>query len=172
VRWEYIWFWLLSGHYRKTVRFSKERLQYARHTLQRLDDCVAALIHLKDGQPYKELDQLLYDLKSGFVSAMDDDLNISAALAAVFKTVKQLNRLASTQQIAAGQVGSIIEGLKNIDSVLGIFHFAVDAEIQEIKALMARRDAARREKNWELADQLREQLISMGVAVRDRKTTF
>ncbi|MEJ2039711.1 MAG: cysteine synthase, partial [Desulfosarcinaceae bacterium] len=57
-------FWLLSAHYRKTVRFSEERLQYARHTLQRLDDCVAALIHLKRGRPYKELDQLLYDLRS------------------------------------------------------------------------------------------------------------
>ena len=162
-------FWLLSAHYRKTVRYSQERLQYARHTLQRLDDCVAALIHLQVGQPYKELDQLLYDLKSGFFGAMDDDLNISAALAAVFKTIKRLNRLVSTQQIAPKQVVSVLEGLKYVDSVLGIFHFHINAEDKTIKALMAERNAARKEKNWELADQLRDRLIRMGVAVRDTK---
>ena len=162
-------FWLLSTHYRKTVHYSKERLQYARHTLKRLDACVAALIQLKEGRSYKDLDQLLYDLKSGFISAMGDDLNISAALAAVFKIVKQLNRLTSGRQIAAHQVGKVLEALSNIDSVLNIFHFQIQAGQEEIKELMAKRDAARREKNWKLADQLRDKLIRMGVAVRDAK---
>jgi cysteinyl-tRNA synthetase len=72
-------FWLLSSHYRKPIPFSKERLDNARRAVERLDQCMSNLRNVKQGQPYAELEQLLYDLKNGFSSAMDDDLNISAA---------------------------------------------------------------------------------------------
>ena len=162
-------FWLLSNHYRKPVVFSEERLINARHSLQRLDTCMETLQQLQGGRPYGELDQLLYDLKSGFIAAMDDDLNISAALAVVFKVVKRLNRLVVRQQLSPDQVPCILESFRNIDAVLNIVRINPAYENPKVQALIAHRKKARLERNWELADQLRDQLRAMGVAVKDGK---
>jgi cysteinyl-tRNA synthetase len=162
-------FWLLSSYYRKPVIFSDERLLSSRRTLQRLDDCVTTLQQLQAGQPYAELDQLLYDLKNGFVTAMDDDLNISAALAAIFKIIKQLNRLTAKGQIAADQVSKVLEGLKNIDTVLRIFHFDPVYEDSRVQTLLRQKSKARMERNWELADRLKKKLAELGVVARDGK---
>lgn len=162
-------FWLLSNHYRKPVVFTNERLLSARRTLQRLDDCVVTLQQVQGGQPHKDLDQLIYDLKSGFTTAMDDDLNISAALAAIFRVIKELNRLAATSRIAAEQVPKVMDGLKTIDAVLGIFKFDPAYNNPEVLDLLRQRAVARSERNWELADGLRKKLADLGVMVRDTK---
>ena len=162
-------FRLLSSYYRKPVIFSDERLSDARHTLGRLDGCVAALQQLDGGQPYPELDQLLYDLKNGFGTAMDDDLNISVALAAIFKVVKQLNRLSSSRRIAADQVPRVLEGFRSIDAVLQIFNFNTTLQNQAIIELQRRRESARKARDWDLADALRRELMALGVMVRDGK---
>jgi cysteinyl-tRNA synthetase len=164
-------FWLLSGHYRKAVVFSEERLRYARRNLKRLDTCVSGLQQLRGGQRYAELDQLLYDLKNGFVNAMDDDFNISAALAVLFKVIKQLNRLTTSKHISEIQIPSVINGLKQIDSVLQVLHFGGDARDSSVETLLQERARARRRKEWDRADELRDQLVAMGVVVRDDKVT-
>jgi cysteinyl-tRNA synthetase len=130
---------------------------------------VAALQQVEGGEAYPELDQLLYDLKSGFGTAMDDDLNISAALAAVFKAVKQLNRLMSEDAVCADQVPKILDGFRQVDSVLNIFHFGSAEPDREIADLLRRRDTARKARDWELADALRRELAARGVVVRDDK---
>ena len=162
-------FWLLSSHYPKPVIFSLERLQYARRTLQRLDSCVATLRQVVRGAPYKELDQLLYDLKNGFHVAMDDDLNISAALAVIFKVIKQLNRLLARQQPAPDQVPQVTAALRNVDDVLGIFDFPPAYDDPSVQELLRQRAEARRNRDWALADRLRVRLEEMGVTVRDGK---
>ncbi|OQX26932.1 MAG: cysteine--tRNA ligase, partial [Desulfobacteraceae bacterium IS3] len=86
-------FWLISTHYRKPVIFSEDRLNAARNSLERLDTFVHTLSQLKQGNPYPELSQLLYDIRQGFVTAMDDDLNISAAMASIFRNIKKINIL-------------------------------------------------------------------------------
>lgn len=168
-------FWLLSNHYRKPVAFSGDRLEYAEHTLKRLDSCTRDLHNIKEGVPYKELDQLLYDIKHGFSSAMDDDLNISAALASIFKIVKKINILALSGEIDPDGASKILNAFRNIDSALKIFDFAnelSDNELSdpEIERLIKERDKARREKNWDLADRIRDQLISRGITIKDIKT--
>ncbi len=162
-------FWLLSNHYRKPAVFSEERLLSSRRTLRRLDECVTTLQQLQEGRPYAELDQLLYDLKNGFVTAMDDDLNISAALAVIFKIVKHLNRLAAEARISGDQVPKVLEGLKNINAILGIFQFDPVYENPEVQALLQQKAGARLERNWSLADKLKKRLAEMGVIVRDGK---
>ena len=84
-------YWLISVNYRKPVLFSVARLKRVRKTLKRLDACIRALKNVRRGNAYGELDQLCYDIKNGFTSAMDDDLNISAALASLFTVVKRIN---------------------------------------------------------------------------------
>lgn len=163
-------FWLLSSHYRKPVVFSEEQLRFSRRSLKRLDACLASLKQMQEGRSYGELDQLLYDLKSGFIEAMDDDFNISAALAVLFKEVKRINRLTSKGFLSRTQIQKLLQALRQIDSVLKIFDFEGRSVDSQAADLLRKRDKARREGNWELADQLRDQLIRMGITVRDKKT--
>ncbi|MFH1976695.1 MAG: cysteine--tRNA ligase [Pseudomonadota bacterium] len=162
-------FWLISNHYRKPVIFSAERLEDARKSLNRLDTCVRALCDVAGGEPYPELDQLLYDIKSGFTGAMDDDLNISAALSSIFRIVRQVNVLVVNKKIDADGAAKIIEAFRYIDSVLNFFDFGNCLYDPEVKRLLEEREKAREEKDWSLADSIREKLESMGVKVRDHK---
>ncbi len=162
-------FWLLSSHYHKPVLYSEDRLVYARRTLQRLDGCVATLQQVTQGETCQELDQLLYDLKSGFNEAMEDDLNISAALAVIFKVIKDLNRLVTRQAIAPDQVPAVLAALRSINAVLGIFHLEPVYEDPHVQDIIRQRAEARKSGNWELADQLRQELDRMGIQVRDGK---
>jgi cysteinyl-tRNA synthetase len=162
-------FWLLSSHYRKPISFSKERLEGARHALERLDRCIYNLRCVKQGPPYPELEQLLYDLKNGFNSAMDHDLNISAALATVFTVVKKVNILIQKKQLSPEDALKMIEGFRSIDTVLNQFKFFDDTADPEVQRLLRQRDKARLQKKWDLADKLRDELRSRGVIVQDHR---
>jgi cysteinyl-tRNA synthetase len=123
---------------------------------------------MKQGQPYPELEQLLYDLKNGFTSAMDDDLNISAALATIFTIVKKVNILVREKQLCPEDASKIIEGFHDVDLVLNLFNFFDDIADPNVQRLLSQRDKARSEKNWELADKIREELRSLGILVQDQ----
>jgi cysteinyl-tRNA synthetase len=165
-------YWLLSAHYAKPLIFSTERLDWAQNSLKRLDTCVHTLMNLKEGRAYPELDQLLYDIKQGFVQSMDDDLNISGAMASIFKHVRKVNLLVLEKRIDPDGALKITEVFRNIDSVLKIFDFhAKDKDVEpDIQKLIKERKRARAEKNWELADKIRDELISRGIAIRDGKS--
>jgi cysteinyl-tRNA synthetase len=162
-------YWLFTSHYSRPISFSETRLNQAKRSLERIDQCIAALKSITDGQPYAELNQLLYDIKNGFISAMDDDLNIAQAMAALFKNIKRINKLALEKKIDPPGAAQILNALRNIDTVLGFLEAeaaVVDAEIQR---LMTLRDNARSKKNWLVADQIRDQLKALGLRVRDQK---
>jgi cysteinyl-tRNA synthetase len=162
-------YWLLSTHYRKPVRFSTEHLDAAKRSLGRLNACMENLRNVTAGEPYPELDQLLYDIKQGFIQAMDEDMNISAAIASIFRSVKAINKLVLEGMIDPEGAGRILEAFQNINTVLNIFDFEDHTEDPEIARLIRERDLARQERNWALADRLRETLQSRGVMVRDAK---
>lgn len=163
-------YWLLSAHYRKPVTFTKERLENAGRSLERLDTCIHTLHNVRvDASPYPELDQLLYDLKHGFVSAMDDDLNISAAMASIFKIVKRLNMLTLENRLDSDGALKVVDEFRNIDAVLEIFNFKDEVYDPEVQHLIVKRDKARLEKNWDFADKIRDQLRGLGINVKDRK---
>ena len=161
--------WLISSHYRKSIRFDRHKLENARNSLKRLDSCVARLYELPQGPAYPELDQLLYDIRYGFTDAMDDDLNISAAMAAVFTNIKRINRLISEKRMHAFDAARVIDVFKQIDTVLNLFEFGKQTLANDIQKLLKQREKARKERNWELADQIRDTLIARGVNVRDRE---
>jgi cysteinyl-tRNA synthetase len=161
--------WLLSTHYRKPLLFSEDRLATAKRSLTRLDACLHSLQAVADGAVYPELDQLIYDIRQGFINAMDDDLNISMALASVFSVVKKVNRLVLENRIDPAGAARILDAFRKIDAVLHIFDFGNAMADPEIQRLVQQREAARAEKNWVLADQLREELASRGVEIRDRR---
>ena len=162
-------YWLLATHYRKPVTFSARQLDEAARSLERIDRCLHTLRQVKDGQPYAELDQLLYDIKSEFTRAMDDDLNISAALASLFKNVKKINILIRQGGLDRAGASRILDALGRIDAVLAIMQFETTVDDREVQQLIDARNRARAEKNWKLADRLRDELKQRGVMLRDGK---
>jgi cysteinyl-tRNA synthetase len=160
-------YWLLTSPYRKPVTFSTDRLEDAGRSLGRLNNCIRRLKNQRGGRPYADLDQLLYDIKQGFINGLDDDLNISTALASLFKVVKKVNSLVRDGQIDAADAGKIIDAFRSLDSVLNLLEFEDAAADPAVQAVIEERERARAERNWPLADQLRRQLREMGVVVQD-----
>ena len=162
-------FWLLATHYRKAVVFSETHLANAARSLKRLDRCVERLMAIEGGRPYPEIKQLLYDIRSGFTQAMDHDLNVSAALAALFSNVRRINALIQEGGIDADDAVRIIAGFRAVDRVLGVFDFSAPALPDKAAALIAARQEARAARDWARADQLREELLALGVTPQDAK---
>ncbi len=163
-------YWLLSHHYSKPVTFSTDRLNHAEKSLKRLNTFVQSLIDVQDGESYPEIDQLLYDTRQGFIQAMDDDLNISAALASIFRIVKKLNRLMLEKRIDRSDADKIIDVFQSLNTVLNVFDFDMDKKTPpEVRDLIEQRNAARSAGNFSLADEIRDRLIRMGVTVRDAR---
>ena len=162
-------YWLLSVNYRKPVLFSRQRLERVRKTLRRLDACVQALKNVRRGEPYAELDQFCYDIKNGFTTAMDDDLNIAAAMAVLFVQVKRINALISAGSIDSAGAARVLETLALINSVLNVFDFDDETRNPAVRDLMDQRDRARQARDWALADRLRDRLAAMGGVPRDGK---
>ncbi|OIN95426.1 MAG: cysteine--tRNA ligase [Deltaproteobacteria bacterium CG1_02_45_11] len=163
-------YWLISSHYRKPLTFSLSMLDNAKRSLKRLNTCIHSLNNIKEGAaPYPEIDQLLYDIKHGFTSAMDDDLNIPPALASLFKIIKQVNILTQEMNLDPDGASRIVDALRRIDSVLNIFDFGDGSDDPEIQRLIKARDQARLDKDWDLADKIRDQLKAKGITVKDQQ---
>jgi len=163
-------YWLLSGHYRKPVTFSTERLEDAKRGLKRMDRLVQLLTNVRSDVPsFVELDQVIYDIRHGFIRAMDDDLNISAALASTYRIVRQVNHLVQENKVNTDDAAKIMDAFRQIDSVLKILDFGDDLSDPEVQRLISQREKARAEKNWDIADKIREQLRSMGIVPQDQK---
>ncbi|MFZ0241551.1 MAG: cysteine synthase [Desulfobacterales bacterium] len=160
-------YWLLTSPYRKPVTFSPDRIEDAARSLSRLNNCIRGLKTLRDGTPYGDLDQLLYDIKQGFASGLDDDLNISTAMASIFRVVKKVNRLMRDRKIDAAGARKVLDAFRQLDSVLNLLDFEEAADSPAVQKLIEERRQARAERNWPLADRLREQLRQMGVVVQD-----
>jgi cysteinyl-tRNA synthetase len=162
-------YWLLSHNYRKPLTFSLEALDQATRAIRRLDACVRQLAQVDDGSPYSDLDQLLYDIRTRFTDAMDDDLNAPTALAAIFQAIRKINRLVSQEALDRNGAKKITNALKRINQVLNIFRFEEPVLDSGIQDLISQRQEARRKKDWNRADEIRERLRAMGVELKDEK---
>jgi cysteinyl-tRNA synthetase len=162
-------FWLLSTHYRKPLLFSEDRLEDARRSLNRINHCIFNLKRVAGGTAYPDLNQLLYDIKQGFITGMDEDLNISVALAAIFKIVKRLNLLMQEGRLDASNAEKVLAALQRLNSVFNVMDFSDRSEEPDIRALIEERKQARREKDWARADRIRDELLARGVTIKDEK---
>ncbi len=102
------------------------------------------------------------------MTAMDDDLNISAALAAIFTIVKKVNRLIQKRQLNSADAIKIVDGFRSIDAVLKVFNFFDAYADPEVQRLLEKREHARAAANWDLADKIRDELLSRGIPVQDQ----
>ena len=162
-------YWLLSHNYRKPLHFSFKALGQAKGAIQRLDQCMEALDHCTGNLPYPELDQLLYDVKTDFSDAMDQDLDIASAMAALFKSVRTINRLITDKRLDRASATRIRNRFKKINDVLNVMDFDKPQPDTEIQALINQRNEARRNKDWSRADAIRDRLEKMGIEIKDKE---
>jgi len=90
-------------------------------------------------------------------------------MASIFKIVKKVNILILENRIDPDDALKITDAFRNINSVLKIFDFQDEFHDPEIDHLIKQRDNARLEKNWDLADKIRDQLKAMGITIKDKK---
>ena len=162
VRWA-----LRSTHYRQPTNFSADTLAAAKQSVQRVRDFRMRLasVHQKSGI---DLAEETAACESQFAEALDDDLNISGALAAVFDFIRMTNRHLDEDELSATGAKSILEMLNRLDEVTGILGDAPAQEApQEILDLVQERQEARRGKDFERSDAIRDELAEKGWILED-----
>jgi cysteinyl-tRNA synthetase len=161
---------LIAVHYRMGVNYSDESLTAANAAVERLDAVFAALsAYREDAADDAHLDAALDQARAGFEAALDDDLNISAALASVFDLVRDLNRRIQARTLSTADASKALAALAAFDAVLGLGPEAADALEPELRALLDAREEARRTRDWAASDRLRGELAERGVLVEDTK---
>jgi cysteinyl-tRNA synthetase len=165
---------LISVHYRQGLEYSEASLDAATAAIERLDALVASLeAYREERADASDLDAVLAAARSGFETALDDDLNVSAALAAVFDLVRELNRRLADRAISTGDAVRALAFLRDLDAVLGILPDQPDHAADDLPAgareLLDAREAARASRDWSASDRLRDELLAIGVAVEDTR---
>jgi len=161
---------LISAHYRTALSFSEDSLQAATSAVERLDALAVALgAYQSDGTADATLPGLLDVAREAFIAALDDDLNISPALAAVFELVRELNRRIAARSLSTADAATALAALRDLDEVLGLLPPAEEALVPELQALLDARAAARAAKQWAESDRLRDELAARGIAVEDTR---
>ena len=161
-------FYLMSTHYRQPIHFSLPDLDSCCVSLRRLDECVRNLRRLQGGEDSGEADLLIPEFEKKLREALYDDLNISAALAALFELVRRVNRRLGRNQLGEVDAGKILLALERADAVLAFMPQEEAAlEDREIEELVCEREVARQAQDFATADRLRKELEVRGVEVRD-----
>ena len=161
---------LISVHYRAGLNHSDDSLAAAAAAVDRLDTAVAALgSYAEKGPDDPMLPETLTTAREAFGAALDDDLNVSAGLAAVFDLVRDLNRRVERRSLSNEDAGRALETLHDLDRVLGILPEATDVLEPPIAALLADRAAAREARDFAASDRLRDELAGHGVTVEDTR---
>jgi cysteinyl-tRNA synthetase len=161
---------LLTAHYRETFNFTLEGLQGARTALARIDECVGKLRDLgRDALPRVQADPQVSPttLISAFTAALDDDLNISAAWAAVFDWVRDTNKRIAENSLSADNAATALAAWEKVDAVLGVGAAAEVSAPPEMIALLDARQAARKAKDFKKSDAIRDELKAKGWTIED-----
>lgn len=162
---------LLSTHYRKMLNFTFDVYRQSQSSVQRVKDFLYELKHrpFKEGENI-EVDKHIDTMKKKFTSGLCDDLNISIALTAFFDMIKRINVMIVNDEIFKGDPEKIISAVKDINSVLGILKEESEDELSpEILEKIKIRQQARKENNFILSDQIRDELYSLGIILEDTK---
>lgn len=160
---------MMSTHYRQQLNFTFEGLDAAKKTLDRLTNFMHRLLEANGTANGDGIQQLMEKVQKGFEEAMDDDLNISIALAHVFDFVRDVNNLLDSNLVSREQAREIHNLMLRFDKALSVIGEVYKEEKlpKDAEELISRREEARKAKDWKTADQIREQLKTMGIVIED-----
>lgn len=160
---------LLATHYRQQLNFTFNGLESARNSVERLQETVRKLKELKGRRDDEEVDLMISEARKKFNAAMDDDLNISGALAVVFDFVKDINKSLEIG-ISKRNAEDAIELLEDFNEVLGVIDFTEeDSLTDEQMQLIKKREELRKKGKFAEADGIREKLKQVGIQLDDTK---
>ena len=161
---------LISVHYRAPLNYSDETLAAAAAALDRVDTLIAALeAYREDASDDPTLPEALATARDAFGAALDDDLNVSAGLAAVFDLVRDLNRRIEGRARSTADAGRALAALHDMDAVLGVLPDGASEVDAEVERLLEARAAARSARDFAASDRLRDELAGLGITVEDTR---
>ncbi|MCD7904311.1 MAG: cysteine--tRNA ligase [Clostridiales bacterium] len=177
VPYDVVRFFILNGHYRSPINFSRELMEAAGNGLLRIKNCVRDInFHIANSEgdtltpDEAELVKKSADFKAAFEKAMDDDFNTADAIASIFDFVKFANtNVKETSTKTFGE--AMLKGITELCDILGIKTAEEKAETDtaEIEALIAERTAAKKARDFAKADEIRNRLSDMGVIIEDTR---
>ena len=169
-------FFMLSAHYRSPLNFSTELMDAAGTGLERIITAAENLKFLKGNAKAQDMTDAereafgkTQEYVAGFEKAMDDDFNTADAISSIFELVKYINTTAGGES-SAEYLQSLLDLLVKLTDVLGII-VDKNEEIlaEDIEALIEQRQAARKNKNFARADEIRDELLEKGIILEDTR---
>ncbi|MDE7281139.1 MAG: cysteine--tRNA ligase [Ruminiclostridium sp.] len=170
---EPIRFMLLSAQYRAQLNYTLEVMESAVASLDRLKTCKRALEKAletsKQGEASQEIADIAQNRKQQFIEAMDDDLNTADGITAVFELVREINTAILDENNTKGSLELLKKTFDELTDVLGIL-FEKEEEIPaEILELVEKRKEARKNKDFALADSIRDEITARGYIVEETR---
>ncbi|MBD3167581.1 cysteine--tRNA ligase [bacterium] len=163
---------LVGTHYRSQLNFTISSLESARQSLARMDDFKQSWSSWPEGESTPEALEALERATSTFDAAMDDDLNVPQALAAVFTFIRSVNALAVEGKTSSQFAADVREVWTRWNHALGLLEaddFATGEEIDSewVEEQILERQEARKAKDWARADEIRDELLEAGIQLKD-----
>lgn len=172
---EVVRYMMVQAHYRSPINYSVELLEACKASLERLYNCRdtldRAIAAAKDGNISPEAEKTFAMRKEQFITAMDDDLNTADAITAIFELVRDLNTMSADTSTPEQQLLKGAELFDELTGVLGLMYNRnkKDKIPDEVIELVEQRKAARKNKDFTLADELRDKISAMGYIVEETR---
>ena len=154
---------LMGTHYGKPLNFTLDGITAASAELQRLDDFITNVGGTIGEGSSEEAREIIADTERAFEEALDDDLDVSGGRAAIFEMIRDLNRI----DISRSDALAAIALLNKFDGVLGVLDWPKQDIDDDIQKLIDRREDARKQKDYALADKIRDDLLAIDIALED-----
>ena len=159
---------LISSHYRQKLNFTLNRLDDAQKAINKLRELLRRLNNVsnEDSINDNKVNEMNKTFFSKFSDSLGDDLNISEALGALFTWANKIFSLLDSKEINIIQSKKCVETLLQSDKILGVIENKSDIS-DEIKKLIEMRMIARKNKNWQESDRIRDELNAKGILIED-----
>ncbi|HRV31157.1 MAG TPA: cysteine--tRNA ligase [Kiritimatiellia bacterium] len=158
---------LIATHYRAALNFTLASLDAARVSLRRIDEFTERCKTASGDVAAGDLPVWAQQAARRFEAAMDDDLNVSAALATLFDTIREGNSALDAKKLTANEAAALLALFRRWDTALGVLEKPAATVPPEIQALLEQRQAARAAKDWAQSDALRAAMLAQGWMVKD-----
>ena len=172
---EVIRYMMVQAHYRSPINYCLELLNSCKASLERLYNCREtldrAIANAKSGSVSSEATEIFEKRKGEFIKAMDDDLNTADAITAIFELARELNKMSADNTVSKEQLEAGAKLFDELTDVLGILYNRdkKDEIPQNILELAEQRKQARKDKNFALADELRNRIAELGYVIEETR---